>query len=565
MSKTICIDCDPKEMRIAVGTSGLTGVSIEHLLRAPLDLAPEEDYLDNPKTLAAAQSLLRQANIKSGNAVVCIGRSSVELRSLQLPSSNKDELPDMVRFAAQRHFANVGDTWPIDFVTLKSEGDTTEILAAAINPARIERLSRLIESCGLKLGQLVLRPMVACAVALAKRADLSNANTLFVDLLNEEADMAITEAKSVVFMRTIRFNTEQDEQSKVRTLSSEIKRTLLAAASQQSQLKVDRVLIWGSKSNTSNLCQALSQSLDMPVESIDPFELIDVTSKAKQEAGDDRGRYAAVIGGMLAPNLSESLIDFQNPRKRTEAKRPIRAMALAVTAASLVVGAGVYWYFSSHWEMDAKIAVLNKTIESQKKLVESANKSTAQWARIESFLSGRFSLLDELEFMSKNALEPDKVIYRDTTFSLEQKKNEGVISARYVTPEQANKTEIETRLRGDDRTVTSTGFLNNPDKNSKYAWIGDLSIRLNPRKVDDVRKWKDVELITRVTPEPEDGKATANPTPTESKGTEDKPADNSPSPSDKVQESDAAPPKPPSESPKEPTPSPAVESKGAAS
>ncbi len=158
MSKTITIDCDPKEMRIAVGTSGLTGVSVEQVLSAPLDMAPNEDYLESPKTLAALQLLLKKGNIRSGNAIVCVARSNVELRSVHVPTVDKNEMPDMVRFAAQRQFANVGDSWPIDFVTLGPTPDgMTEVLAASVNPARIDRLEKILEDNGLKFSQLVLR------------------------------------------------------------------------------------------------------------------------------------------------------------------------------------------------------------------------------------------------------------------------------------------------------------------------------------------------------------------------------------------------------------------------
>lgn len=494
MSKTITIDCDPKEIRLAIGFSGLTGVSIEHLLSAPLDLQPTEDYLDSPKTVAAIQMLLKKANTKGGNAVVCIGRSSIELRSLQLPSTDKNELPDMVRFAAQRHFANVGDNWPIDFVVLKSGDGVSEILAASMNPVRIDRLSHLLDTCGLKLNQLVLRPMLACSVAISKKPELAATPTLFVDFVNDEIDMAITEGKNVVFMRTIRTNAEQDEASKSRVLIGEIKRTLLAAASQQSQLNVGRVVLWGSPDSLVGTCAALSSALDMPIESLDPFELIDVSSRAKQEVGSDKSRYAAVIGGMLAPSLTGSLIDFHNPRKREEKQKPVRLFALAGTAAALILGVGVYWYFASHSALDTEIAELNSKIDANKKTLELAKTTTAHWKKLEKFLAGSYSVLEQLEYVSANALPPDKMIFRSTTFNLETKKDEGVVSTNYITPDQSNRTEAEARLRGEGRIVTSGGFTKSMDKSSPYAWASSLNMRLSPRKVEDIRKWNDVAL-----------------------------------------------------------------------
>ncbi|XZE20200.1 hypothetical protein SH449x_000058 [Pirellulaceae bacterium SH449] len=498
MSKTISIDCDPKEVRLAIGSSGLTGVSIEHLLRAPLDLQPTEDYLDSPKTIAAIQMLLKKAGIKGGNAVVCIGRSSIELRSLQLPSADKNELPDMVRFAAQRHFANVGDNWPIDFIVLKTGEGTSEILAASMNPNRIDRISHLMDTCGLKLNQLVLRPMLACSVAIAKKPELATAPTLFVDFVNDEIDMAITEGKHVVFMRTIRTNSEQDEASKIRVLAGEIKRTLLAAASQQSQLNVERVMLWGSPESVASLCTALSGTLNMPVEGLDPFDLIEVSAKAKQEVGEDKSRYAAVVGGMLAPSLTNNLIDFHNPRKREEKQTPIRQIALAATAATVLIGGGIYWYMSAHSALDSEIQELSAKIDANKGSLEIAKKNTDQWKKLEKFLSGTYSVLEQLEYVSEKSLPPEKMIFRGTSFSLVGSRNEfeGVVATNYIIPDQIYKTEAENRLRGSDRVVIGGGVIPNPDKNSPYKWASNLSMRLEPRKVEDIRKWKDVALIT---------------------------------------------------------------------
>jgi Tfp pilus assembly PilM family ATPase len=518
MSKTISIDCDPKEVRLAIGSSGLTGVSIEHLLRAPLDLQPTEDYLDSPKTIAAIQMLLKKAGIKSGNAVMCIGRSSIELRSLQLPSVDKNELPDMVRFAAQRHFANVGDNWPIDFIVLKTGESTSEILAASMNPNRIDRISHLMDTCGLKLNHLVLRPMPACSVAIAKKPELATAPTLFVDFVNDEIDMAITEGKNVVFMRTIRTNSEQDEASKIRVLAGEIKRTLLAAVSQQSQLNVERVMLWGSPESVASMCNVLAGALNMPVDGLDPFDLVDVSAKAKQEVGEDKSRYAAVVGGMLVPSLTNHLIDFHNPRKREEKKAPIRQIALAATAATVLIGGGIYAFMSKHSALDSEIQDLSAKIDANKGALEIARKNTEQWKKLEKFLSGTYSVLEQLEYVSEKSLPPEKMIFRGTSFNLVGSRNdfEGVVTTNYIIPDQIYKTEAENRLRSPDRVVIGGGVIPNPDKNSPYKWASNLSMRLAPRKVEDIRKWKDVASITPEKSDPSE----AEPAPVDTKASD---------------------------------------------
>ncbi|XZE35220.1 hypothetical protein SH501x_000708 [Pirellulaceae bacterium SH501] len=501
MSKTITIDCDPKEMRIAVGTSGLTGVSVEQVLSAPLDMAPNEDYLESPKTLAALQLLLKKGNIRSGNAVVCVARSNVELRSVHVPTVDKNEMPDMVRFAAQRQFANVGDSWPIDFVTLGPTPDgMTEVLAASVNPARIDRLEKILEDNGLKFSQLVLRPMVASTVALLKRAELANQVTLFVDLLQQEADMAIVDGKHVVFMRTIRFDSEQDEASRNKTISSEIKRTLLSAASQFSNLSVTQVVVWGSLAAREELCRTLSENLSLPVSSLDPFELADVSAKAKSESAMESGKYAAAIGALFAPSYHEHLIDFKHPRKREEKKVPILTYSLAGAAAALVVGFCSYSYFASHADLDRQIADLNNAIKQNETSVKLATQKEAEWKKIETFLAGNYSWLEELEYLSEKSLPADKAMFGSATFATDARGANASISSKFIFRDNDDAPEMQSALRDPGHEINATGIAKNPDRSGKYPWSSDLTIRLASRKVEDPRKSKFVPVPETNTP-----------------------------------------------------------------
>ena len=548
MSKTITIDCDPKEMRIAVGTSGLTGVSVEQVLSAPLDLGPNEDFLESPKIIAALQLLLKKGNIRGGNAIVCVARSNVELRAVHVPTVDKNELPDMVRFAAQRQFASVGDNWPIDFVTLGLTPDgMTEVLAASVNPARVERLEKILEDNGLKFSQLVLRPMVASTVALHKRPELANQVTLFVDLLQQEADMAIVDGKNVVFMRTIRFDADQDEASRNKTIGSEIKRTLLSAASQFSTLSVTQVVVWGSIAAREELCRILTDSLSLPVTSLDPFELADVSAKAKGESGLESGKYAAAIGALFAPSYHEHLIDFRRPRKREEKKVPFLTYGLAAAAAVLVIGSGLYSYFASHADLDQQITTLNDAIKQNEGSVKLARQKENEWKKIETFLAGNYSWLEELEYLSQKSLPADQAMFGSATFALDAKGTNAAVSSKFIFQESEDAPEMQAALRDTDHEINATGIAKNPDRTSKYPWSSDLTIRLAGRKVEDPRKWKStpVPIPTRGVSE---GSAEATPTPVEGS-----PA---PSATRSVSEGSAAPPPSPSEPPTTPSATP---------
>ncbi len=67
-------------------------------------------------------SALNQAGISPQDALVAVGRASIELRFLNVPPVPNAELPDLVRFQASRQFLKPHEGGELDFVPLNSSG-----------------------------------------------------------------------------------------------------------------------------------------------------------------------------------------------------------------------------------------------------------------------------------------------------------------------------------------------------------------------------------------------------------------------------------------------------------
>jgi Tfp pilus assembly PilM family ATPase len=489
MSRLISIECDPTEVRVAVGTSGLTGVSLEHVVAAPLILDASEDLLGSVKTFQAVQSLLKQIGVRSGNAIVCVGRSNVELRSLTLPTVDKNELPDMVRFAAQRQFANAGESWPVDYVVIPSNHENmTDCLAATINPAIVDRIGKIVESLGLSLSQVVLRPLASATMAIVKQPALASTNVLLMELFRDEADMAIIERGHVVFMRNVRFSQPLEGAVNHQALQAEIKRTLISAASQRTDLAIDEIRIWGSQQQHTDTCKSLSEALKVNVATLDPLELLDASKTVRAEAGNNSGKFASVVGALLAPQVSARLIDFSNPKKREEKKRPLRTYALAGTVAAVLLGGGYLWYRSSHSALDGEIQAMEADIARNAESIKISSKKLKDWEKVETFLEGDYNWLDELAFLSQKAAPADKVVFGATSFTIDQRSNASSISTKFVTRRQEDVPDIQDAYRDDKHSVRGTGISRSQDKTGEFPSAADLNIKLSPQTITDPRK-----------------------------------------------------------------------------
>src|SRR4051794_27302046 len=58
---------------------------------------------------------LAARGIKRGKTLIAVGRANIELKNLSVPPAPPDELPEMVRFQAEREFNTLADDWPLDF------------------------------------------------------------------------------------------------------------------------------------------------------------------------------------------------------------------------------------------------------------------------------------------------------------------------------------------------------------------------------------------------------------------------------------------------------------------
>jgi len=489
MTRLISIECDATEVRLAIGSSGLAGVVLEHVLAEPLMLEASEDLLSSPKTVAAIQLMLKKVGVKTGNAIFCIGRNNIELRALTLPTVDKNELPEMVRFAAMRQFANVAESWPIDYVVMpSSQENMTDCLAASINPSVLDRLNKIAESTGLTLTQTVLRPMASATMAVFKLPIFSNSPALLIELFGDEADMAVVERGHVVFMRNVRFSQPVSGALNLQTLVGEIKRTLIAAASQRSDLNIEQVRIWGSQLQNEQMCQTLSESLKLNVESLDPFDLIDASKTVRSAAGDGTGKFASSIGALIAPQVADRLIDFSSPRKREETKRPIAMYAIAGAAAALLMVGGYAWYWMSHSALDSEIAALEASIKQNEASIKLSSKKLVDWNKIENFMKGDHPWLDELEYLSQHASQADKSVFGVTTFASDARTQTASISTKFVVRKQDDIPDLLASFRDAQHEVRSTGPTKSQDKSGVFPWMADLTMTMPAQAVPDPRK-----------------------------------------------------------------------------
>lgn len=453
MKRVLALEWDIAEIRGVVGRSrGRDGLVIEQAFAVPLSREGQgSDEAEIGPQLAAA---LRAIGVRRLDAVVGVGRASIEMRQLQLPAAPEEELPDMVRFQAMRQFTAIGEDWPVDFVPLERSETSIQVLAAAISPQWVRQAVEACRAAELTPRRLVLRPFAAASLLRRLPTAADSQVRLVVDVLSADADLFVLAAGQVVFVRTVRLpHGESATTSRATALVGELRRTIAAAQSQLGGKRIESIVLFGDATRHADLLGLIDKQLNLPTECIDPFAIVATSASSAGVAAELAGRFAPLLG-MLADELGQvpPAMDFLHPRKRPERKTRRERVLLAITALLAVVcllGIVVKWKLTGY---DRRIAQLKGELKTAEKSVKEVAKRTDELKRLEQFAESSLPWLDELRRLSLRFLPAKEAVV--TKFSASyQSGGQGQLTVEGLVSDPRRVIDMENALRDDAHRV----------------------------------------------------------------------------------------------------------------
>lgn len=491
MPRILAIDWDRHEVRSVLVSSGPTGTSVTGAWVASLTTV-------DPAGLSGKQIGTRLAAAMGGAVsgkvmtLVGVGRDNVQMKLMTLPPAPADELPEMVRFQAEREFTTLGSEAALDFIPLTENADApNQVLALALNTEGIKEAREVCEAVGVELARI---PMRACAAsALVYRAGLLDNDhlTLVVNPLTDEADLVAQTGETVVLLRTVRLPDPAQPEARQRALLGEIRRTMAAVRQQSADQQVGNVIICGVGQLASNAA-ALGSELDIPVTAFEPTEHAPAGLTAKGVAAESLGRFSAVLGMALnEADRRSPVIDFINVRKKTQARRFSRVHALAAaTAAVMLLWIGAY-FWKQLSDPARKVAELKADIRDIQAQTAMYKKVTEQSEAVDHWLATDVNWLDELnEFSHRVRPQPlaakdypvaDDAVITQLTLIRPPGTNPsgGKMDVQAVAKSSAAVGSLEKRLRDSEHKV-STGGGKLEKSFPGYDWSFDLDVRVPP-------------------------------------------------------------------------------------
>ena len=460
MSRLFAIEWDAAEARVATGrarTGG--GLLLEQAFTVELPQPVAGGPEAGPKEIGARiAKALAERGLTRGEALVAVGRTSIELRFLTLPPMPPEELPDSVRLQAVRQFSTLGDDWPLDFVPLDANKDGgTNVLAAAISPELVKQTQETCAAANLTFSRLVLRPFAAAA--LVKKLAADGKCRLTIDFQGEEADLSVLAGEKLVFPRTVRLPSGASAEVLARSLVAEVRRTVVAAQNQLGGRRVEQVVIFGDSAHHESLRALLQQelSLDGGVQLLDPLAQVEQSRELQASPPRNPGAFAPVLGMLIdAVAGAPPGIDFLHPRKRPVPQNNRRLyIGLGATAAAVLVLFAGYTFFDLR-QRSTQITNLLK----EKTALETKNKKGKaildQAQKIDQFVAADFTWLDELRVLSEKAPPPEKLRV-DAFLADTRPKGEGGLQLDAVMSDPDVVPDLENALRDERHTVEGFG------------------------------------------------------------------------------------------------------------
>ncbi|MCC6511631.1 MAG: hypothetical protein IT423_21205 [Pirellulaceae bacterium] len=485
MSKHIIIDWQRDGLFVAMGSRRGNSVTIDTLV----DTSGEGGG-NGSSTAISTQlfALAKQLDLHKCEATIIAPREVLEFRSLTVPRGDANEVPDMVRFQAQRQMANIGDTWPLDYILLPDQpgSDGISALAATISPAHMAEIEATCSDLGIQLTRVLARPVEIArwGVSIGNLAGVEAA--LVIAVSQTHADLLAVSLGSLVQVRGTRL--PEDPKVMGTALVAEVRRTIMAAANVLNNQSISKIVLIAAPDIAERVETLVAEATGASVTIVDPASVVPAKLPERHElAQRAANRLAAVAGVVSNPTPDKrNVIDLRNCKRREPKKTRVREMAMAGAGVGILLLGGVYWWWSSHAHLDMAIAAA-KDLEKQKAgSAETLIPKIKQREDVDNFLAGSINWLDELSHIAQHAPPSQDVMLSNPTFQLltDRKGNLGQITLVAEAKNAGVLNELKESLSDKGHEVTGGGPKSMPVRKGDYSLTEKETIRVGTKGWD---------------------------------------------------------------------------------
>jgi hypothetical protein len=427
---------------------------------------------------------LRQAVLKASGQLqfgkagvtVVVSREFAEVRTLQVPKVEAAELPDIIRFQAQRKFATLSENSVVDFVMLP-ERPGQEMATALVGGISAEHRTAIESACtaaNLHLQHLALRPIEIARYASHSGKLKTDCASMIVCIAEDSVDLLTLVDGQLIQVRSTKLAGEHTAYGQA--IKGEIRRSLMAATGELGDRALEQAVVITAGPMEPELEAAVSEACDAPLVALDITDSL--TSESELSfATKHAPRLAAIVGATaLASEQKSVVIDFQHPKKRPPKERNTRTWILAAAAAALLLGAGLSWIYLKQRGLSQELKQLQSQIADAEKTIELSEGKIEQWNQIQAFLDASPNWLDELAYISERIPDGERIVIQNPVFNVNRDGSATIQITSVRASDSDAISAFEESLRNENYTVkgSEASKLSTPD----YPWQASETITI---------------------------------------------------------------------------------------
>lgn len=401
--------------------SGLKEIRLQNSTVLPFSfpLSPEAEI----ELVDALKRFLRHSRVRSERIVVGVPRRSVVLKTIDLPSLKKENIPQLVEYEIEKHLPFRTEDVYYDFELIEKIGENLyRVLLAAVKKDFIDPLRDLFE-------RVPLRPKVfdisslGIFNAFSFRDGFSGNICALIFLDHKEAELEVVRKGHLVSSRSL---TLKDGDAFVEGLQLELGRSLYGINGKGEE-KVSRVILSGPGSLRAGLAEAIKERLSTETKIEDPSTKVTM----RPMGPEDRHSLIPAIGLALR-GLGEAVLKINFLPHELEIGIKKKGLFFAISLIGIITLLGMTNFLSDTIKDSRAISELEERIKSLRPEASRIEKIQAEIKVLEDqkrFLDrikgDDVSKLDLLSGLAKTVPPDAWIISLDHTETSEQKAERG--------------------------------------------------------------------------------------------------------------------------------------------
>ena len=284
---------------------------------------PEGMDHDDPKAVGAALAeAMSRAGMSGGSAVFALDRSITSFKRIELPTTESDELADMVRLAVERELPIESGDAAIDFTVLERGDASTLVEAVAVPLREIERIREVAKVAGLSVARVAPRCHGSLRLAGEKGA------TLMVDVTGEGLELVLVVDGTIRWSRGVEIMAEDGGPPTAEQLVPETRRSWISHRLSSEETDTPRLVVLGGE-RAAEVLDAIAEATGLEASRFEGDRRV-------RPDADMRGVWPLV--GLLLPTPRAMSIDLASPRRPPDLAKRWRMRVLAAAGLAIVAG-----------------------------------------------------------------------------------------------------------------------------------------------------------------------------------------------------------------------------------